>query len=323
MTKGKDKKKRKFISIMLVPHYPSRIKTINVSSLYGKISTLLLLLTIIAACVGLYIKNAVEENHKLKEDITALYELNFEQKDLLFQQNDIIDNKNRSIESLQSEIDERDQFIGTKIDEVLNKYKEITNQYILGRIDTNLASRSGTDRSQTTTFANDVKSLREMLKDLNTLYKDDTNEVFDLSESTEKLENYLACIPTSWPAEGEITSHYGYRIHPITRTRKFHYGLDIGVKYGQTVYASGDGVVTVSKYNGGYGYCIEIDHGHGLVSLYGHNSKLLVKKGTHVKRGDPIAKAGNTGVSTGVHCHFEIKINGNAVDPLEFLEEKP
>ncbi len=121
------------------------------------------------------------------------------------------------------------------------------------------------------------------------------------------------------PASSRITSQYGYRIHPVYKTKKFHSGIDIGAPYGVDILAAADGTVTLATTNGGYGKCIIINHGSGITTLYGHNSTLLVSVGNKVTKGQVIAKAGSTGVSTGPHLHFEVRINGSTTDPMQYL----
>ncbi len=122
-----------------------------------------------------------------------------------------------------------------------------------------------------------------------------------------------------WPTAGSITSYFGYRVHPVYGTKKLHSGLDIAASHGQTVVAAADGVVIMADWYGGYGKAVVIDHGGGISTLYGHNSVLLVSVGQKVKQGQAIAKAGSTGVSTGPHCHFEVRVNGTPKDPLGWL----
>ncbi|QXM05336.1 murein hydrolase activator EnvC family protein [Crassaminicella indica] len=126
----------------------------------------------------------------------------------------------------------------------------------------------------------------------------------------------------AWPAPGytRITSPYGYRIHPILKRRKLHTGIDIGIPYGKNIVAAGDGTVIKAGWYGAYGKAVMIDHGGGIVTLYGHNSRLVVKEGQKVKRGQVISKCGSTGYSTGPHLHFEVRKNGNPTDPIPWVK---
>ena len=122
------------------------------------------------------------------------------------------------------------------------------------------------------------------------------------------------------PCYGSITSEWGDRVHPIYGTVRHHAGLDIGVDTGTPIVASSDGVVTLASWYGGYGKAVMLDHGGNIKTLYGHNSKILVKEGEIVKQGQVIALAGSTGNSTGPHCHFEVIQNGEDVNPLLFIQ---
>jgi len=122
-----------------------------------------------------------------------------------------------------------------------------------------------------------------------------------------------------WPAEGEITSPFGWRTHPIFGTQRLHTGIDIGADYGDTVRAADGGVVIHSDWMGGYGNAVIIDHGNGISTLYAHNSQLLVSEGQAVGKGQAVSRVGSTGYSTGPHLHFEVRQNGSPVNPLNFL----
>ena len=122
-----------------------------------------------------------------------------------------------------------------------------------------------------------------------------------------------------WPTSGRVTSEYGYRIHPVYGTRKFHSGIDIAAPKGTVIYAAADGVVTLAATSGGYGQCIIINHGSGLATLYGHCSQIDVSKGQSVSKGDRIGLVGSTGVSTGPHLHFEVRENGATKNPREYI----
>jgi murein DD-endopeptidase MepM/ murein hydrolase activator NlpD len=122
-----------------------------------------------------------------------------------------------------------------------------------------------------------------------------------------------------WPTAGPITSYYGLRLHPILGTYRMHYGLDIGAPYGQSIYAADSGVVIFANWMGGYGLTLIIDHGDGLSTLYAHTSDILVNVGDAVNQGQVVAKVGSTGYSTGPHLHFEVRVNGEPQNPLNYL----
>ena len=122
-----------------------------------------------------------------------------------------------------------------------------------------------------------------------------------------------------WPIHGEITSPYGWRTHPIFGTQIFHSGIDIAADYGDPILAADSGTVIYAGWMGGYGNAVMIDHGGGLVTLYGHNTAVLVSEGQAVDKGQVIAHAGSTGYSTGPHCHFEVRLHGETVNPLSYL----
>jgi len=118
------------------------------------------------------------------------------------------------------------------------------------------------------------------------------------------------------PANGPITSYFGNRYHPILHFTRFHAGVDIGAGWGSPIVAAGDGQVTAAGWAGGYGREVQIAHGGGLVSLYGHMSEIVAQPGSFVRRGQLIGYVGSSGLSTGPHLHFEVKQGGQPVNPL-------
>ena len=147
------------------------------------------------------------------------------------------------------------------------------------------------------------------------------DEVIELAMNQERM---LASVPAIQPVSNKdltrVASGWGWRIHPIYKIRKFHYGIDFTAPTGTEIYATGDGEVSLAKVSRiGYGREIIIDHGFGYETLYGHLSKFKVKKGDHVKRGDVIGYIGNSGTSTAPHLHYEVLKDGKKIDPKNYF----
>ena len=143
-------------------------------------------------------------------------------------------------------------------------------------------------------------------------------------ERMEAMEMALAGIPTSMPAAvGLMSSRLGYRSDPFTGGAAMHAGLDFKGPIGTPILAAADGKITFAGWQGGYGNCIEITHANGLVTRYAHMSGFTATLGQDVKRGVQIGRMGSTGRSTGSHLHFEVRINGSAINPLKFLDANP
>lgn len=147
------------------------------------------------------------------------------------------------------------------------------------------------------------------------------DEVFGLAKRKEEL---IAAIPAIQPVSNKdlrrIGSYFGYRTDPFYKVTKFHEGIDFTATIGTDVYATGDGTVTqVERSYGGYGNCITINHGFGYQTVYAHLSKMGVRRGEKIKRGQVIGQVGNTGKSTSPHLHYEVHKGGKPVDPINFF----
>jgi len=140
-----------------------------------------------------------------------------------------------------------------------------------------------------------------------------------LLKSLESKRNLLAATPSLRPTKGWFSSDFGYRVSPFTGRKEFHKGLDIATREGTPIIATADGIVTYSGQKWLIGNMVAIDHGYGIVTRYGHISKLLKNKGNRVKRGEVIALVGNTGRSTGPHLHYEVRLNGVPVNPIKYI----
>ncbi len=190
------------------------------------------------------------------------------------------------------------------------------------------------NKEKTTIALENSKVIRNSYIDkLSEQEKETQNKIDEYQKELNNLETQIVALTTgnigsdyvggefAWPAPGytTITSRYGMRIHPILKTARVHTGTDIAMPTGAYVLAANDGVVIKSMYVTGYGNMVMIDHGGGVSTLYGHGSELIAQTGQEVKKGDIIMKAGSTGWSTGPHLHFEVRINGTAVDSLPYI----
>jgi len=144
---------------------------------------------------------------------------------------------------------------------------------------------------------------------------------FQLDQFFKDRKSLLSSTPSIWPTKGWVTSGFGYRKSPYTGAREMHEGIDIASRMNSGVAAPADGIVVRSGRDYGLGVMVEIDHGYGVLTRYGHNSKNIIKVGDHVKRGQIVAYVGNTGRSTGPHLHYEVLLNGIPVNPMRYIIE--
>ncbi len=167
------------------------------------------------------------------------------------------------------------------------------------------------------------KKITEIKTGLDWLKKQSTleSEILDeLSAVAEKKAAQWASTPSIWPVHGSITSRFGPRVSPFTGKKALHAGIDIGARTGTEVRSPASGKVVVAAYDGRMGKFIRIDHGYGIETTYGHLSKILVKYGDRVQRGDLIGRVGSTGkFSTGPHLHYQVAVNDKVVDPIHYI----
>lgn len=183
------------------------------------------------------------------------------------------------------------------------------------------ANRGGDEEEALTAAGKDAENLISLIDPLRT-------EVAVLNQSLERLKGTLADeqdlyehTPNVWPTNGIISSFYGYRKSPFGWTREFHSGIDIAAPHGTPIRATANGVVTYASWYSSYGLYVSIDHGYGIETNYGHASKILVKVGQEVTKGDVIAYVGSTGRSTGPHLHYEVVRDGQTVNPIYYLDD--
>lgn len=167
-----------------------------------------------------------------------------------------------------------------------------------------------------------MKALTQKIDKLSNQMYVQSKSYDELSKLASRKNDMLASIPAIQPVSNRdlnrMASGFGYRIHPVYKTRKLHTGMDFSAPTGTEIYATGNGKVIAAEYDRGYGYHVIIDHGFGYQTLYGHMSKMKVKKGQTVNRGEVIGLIGNTGTSTAPHLHYEVIKNGKKINPINF-----
>jgi murein DD-endopeptidase MepM/ murein hydrolase activator NlpD len=285
------------------------------------LSKFFLLLAIVAALVGSGVSGYLIIDYiQLRDSITAKQML---EKEVHRQQDEIITQR-QQIQYFAEELNS----LKSKIDEL----KELENQVrLLAKLDDDsaeddtfgLGGPMPVDLNSRIALSETHDELvSRMSVDIDHLEKEsDTRgqRLKNLLESLEKKLALLAHTPSVLPVNGRLTSSYGRRKSPFNGRNVMHSGLDIGAPHGTPIRATADGVVKFAGRKGPLGLLVIINHNNGLETYYAHCSKLLKKKGARVSRGDKIALVGSTGRSTGAHVHYEIRRNGNTVNPKEYV----
>ena len=233
----------------------------------------------------------------------------------LTSQYEIINNDMQQVEIVLDEIQERDDNIYRVIFEADPIPTSIRKQGFGGV--NRYEKLLGLSNSEL--MINTSKKIDQLTKQLY-LQSKSFDEVIDLAKNK---SNMLASIPAIQPVANKdlkrMASGYGYRIHPIYKTRKMHYGMDFSAKTGTEIYATGDGIVSkIKRSKRGYGNYVKINHGFGYETLYAHMSKYIVKRGQKVKRGEVIGYVGNSGISTAPHLHYEVRKDNKKINPMNF-----
>jgi len=244
----------------------------------------------------------------------------------LSEQKDIIINQNKQIESFAFQINELKKQLKNlnefehKIRLIANLEKDKENDHIFGvggSVPEDIDPRISLEKSHEG-ISKDIHIMLNGLNDASVIQNDNFEQLVDYLNDQ---KNLLASTPAINPidSDGYISSAFGYRTSPFTGKKEFHSGLDIATRKGSPVYATADGMIAYAKKKGLLGNLVTINHGHGIISRYGHLDKILVKRGEKVKRGDTIALVGNTGRSTGPHVHYEVRLNKVPVNPYNYI----
>lgn len=237
----------------------------------------------------------------------------------------ILKERNQQLErSLQAREQERDQMAALAEErwqqlcgELESRDSELRRLWLmLGQPSTGARPHGSLLSSRGSANGNAV-ALKERYLQLQTRIASSRKEVERLDVAAQRYRAKYT--PSLVPCQGDMTSGFGYRIHPLYGIGKLHSGCDFTTDYGTAIRATAAGKVIRADWFGGYGKCIEIEHGFGLSTLYAHCEELNVKKGQTVSKGQVIASVGTTGLSSGPHCHYEVHRNGKAINPRPFL----
>ncbi|MFW9930795.1 MAG: M23 family metallopeptidase [Candidatus Thorarchaeota archaeon] len=230
-----------------------------------------------------------------------------------------------------------------KVDEILTLYKNlnteldsITSKNNSLRVAVNLSPLSR-DEMQVGigggSFDNSIDFFsgdKDMKLDQAVSFVDEVSRKLSFEKAQfEEIKNQLsnnqklsACIPAIKPCGGDLSDRFGMRMHPILHRLRMHEGIDIVTNVGTPIHVTGDGVVAFTGYNGGFGLSVIVKHGYGYRTIYAHLSKVKVKRGTRLHRGDIVGLSGSTGLSTGPHLHYEVEHNGVKLNPEHFFFKK-
>ncbi len=259
----------------------------------------------------------------------ALFALNQQYGDILglegIQRSALV-NENRILQGQLQYLNHKLDGVMTQLNTLGDRDNQLRLMANLPKLDEDLqkAGAGGTeDRVDFTASA----SVNELLNNLRSTTEQAERELqlqissYDaINEAYKQNKIRFAHLPAVKPMEGFYSSHdFGMRLHPILNIYRPHEGIDIINDVGTPIFASADGTVDFTGRRGGYGLAVEINHGYSLKTLYGHLSKIVVREGQKVKRGELIARSGNTGLSNGPHLHYEVRINGVAQNPTEYF----
>lgn len=310
MKKAFKKRKSNHATFMYIPENESKIVSLRIPRWLPKAALFTLILLLIGTASLIYMLKSINDDYyKSNEEIARLAALNDSQKQEIQKLHDDSLKIKLQLEENIKTLEHIKEIVGIKKTSSIQEQKEDVKA---------LAASSSNHTSDNTL---------QQIYQVQTSYAELSKEVLSQKviiessvASLKKQSAYLNAKPSITPVDTSITAGFGYRKNPFTnRGSEFHKGIDFGGETGMDVRATADGVVLFAGWQAGYGKVIIISHGYGLTTLYGHNSKLLVQKGDKVKKAQVICKMGSTGRSTGVHVHYEVRVNGKIVNPAKYF----
>lgn len=297
----------KKITIVLLSDGSRKVRQLKISKSF------LVLFFLISLSTAITLSWVISDYQSIKEKIPKLARLEKENK----QQRDQLSALVQKIDQISERMIELKEF-DHKLKAMVNLETDEENTQILGigGSDTTVGNPAHPSEK---THKKLTRMMHQSLDSITDEISIQKNEKVELWNFLENQKSMLASTPSIWPTKGWVTSRFGYRISPFTHEKEFHRGIDISSRMNSPIDAPADGVVSSITWDYGYGKIITVDHGHGIRTRYAHLSKVLVKKGQYVKRGQKIALVGNSGRTTGPHLHYEVHLNGLAVNPLRYI----
>lgn len=315
LKKAKVKNKINYATFMFIPETQSAVISHRMPVWFPKFVTISIALLVIASIASFSVLSALKLQYEAsKQEISKLTAINNSQRVE-------IEKLQKSSEEVQKQLEENSR--------MLDELKKAVGISTFSDESANEPPDAPEDNSSLIMLKQETSpDMSAKIKNIENIFASLADKIAAQKKLIAESENpihsqlaYLMAKPTIRPVSAPITAGFGYRKNPFTsRGSEFHRGIDFAAPYGETIVATGDGIVVFAGWNTGYGRMVVISHGYGLSTLYAHNSKLLVKQGDKVKKGDPIAKAGNTGRSTGTHVHYEVKLNGKNVNPANYFD---
>ena len=293
-------------------------KKFNFSLTYKKMRQLAIGGFVLMLCLIAFLGFTIWHETEL-QSLRQQNELHQKQMDLLRQKTEALQEKMKVLDSLDQEL--RQMVKGAENGEspkgeggiIPDQFKENSKNNSLDTADLNTLLHATHD------LETKINARLVSFVTLKTILNDTAGErVRQMQEQPLKYDS-TSVKPSIWPVNGPISSAFGSRSSPLKGGSSYHEGIDIAVDYGTPVHATASGTVTIAGWADGYGNLVEINHSNSIVTRYGHNSILLVTEGQTIKAGDIIALAGSTGLSTGPHVHYEVRLSGTPINPLLFL----
>ena len=318
MRKAYKRNKKKHVTFLYIPENESSVKTLRLNSLIPKLAILTLIaIFIYAAAYTMAYNNLKLEHESSLCSIKTITAINNAQKEEIARLEENAQMIEEQLSENISALQEIKEAVGLKVDKEspvivalepekhVKIYQSAPFQPIVNTDDTNCSEQ--------------ILELKTSFVSLSKEAKIQKSEIDNSVAPIKDRLAYLKAKPSILPVKGRITATYGYRKNPFTgRGSEFHKGTDIAAPTGTSVIATADGIVTYAGWKSGYGNMVILSHGYGFMTVYAHSSKILVKIGDKVERGQVISKVGSTGRSTAPHCHYEVKLNGKNVDPSRY-----